>query len=779
MPTCPRTALLAAPRLPALLALLTAVATWAAPAAAQGPPRLLGWNDLGMHCMDGDTSIFSILPPFNTFHAQLVVGGHLVTNATWQVSYQAVADPTGSINRTSIGKTDFWQHAQALFGVTLPLDQGLAGFRMPGAANTPQAMAFHATPAHFRAEGVPVTPYDDSGAMNPYPLMRLVARNAQGQQIAATDIVVPVSAEMACVSCHASGGNPAARPPSGWVYGPAATDDRLNILRLHDDRHLGTPLYTATLQAAGYSTNGLQATAIALQTPVLCARCHASNALSAAGQPGVASMTSAMHLAHANAPLADGRRLEDVADRSSCYTCHPGAATRCLRGAMGKAIGADGEAMMSCQDCHGSMNAVGDPARVGWLQEPNCQNCHTGDALQNAGAIRFANAFDTPGHLRTTSNQRFATDPNVPQQGFSLYRFSTGHGELECAACHGSPHAIWPSTETNDNLQSLATQGHVGTIVECSSCHTSLQDTQLVGPHGMHPTGAFWVDKHQDMAEQQGVASCRVCHGANERGTVLSRAQGDRTLSTQFGTKTFWRGYEVGCYDCHNGSGSENPTPNTPPTVVNRTEATATDVPLTLTLTATDPNPNVLTLRVVEQPRHGAVAFDGTTAIYRARDGYTGADSFTYAAADGRSNSNLGTVAITVLPRACAATSEAFGYGCAGSNGQVPTLRLDGCATAGQTITLVAQNQPATSFAILALGTGRGTGELGTDGCVLRLTNLLATTGLIAVQAGQFQYPVAIPAGLGAFDATMQSFCLAFGEPRGFVASPGLEIRIR
>ena len=30
----------------------------------------------------------------------------------------------------------------------------------------------------FRAEGIPITPYDDSAPKNPYPLMRMVARNA-------------------------------------------------------------------------------------------------------------------------------------------------------------------------------------------------------------------------------------------------------------------------------------------------------------------------------------------------------------------------------------------------------------------------------------------------------------------------------------------------------------------------------------------------------------------------------------------------------------------------
>ncbi len=36
---------------------------------------LVSWNNLGMHCMDSDYSVFSILPPYNTIHAQLIVGG--------------------------------------------------------------------------------------------------------------------------------------------------------------------------------------------------------------------------------------------------------------------------------------------------------------------------------------------------------------------------------------------------------------------------------------------------------------------------------------------------------------------------------------------------------------------------------------------------------------------------------------------------------------------------------------------------------------------------------
>ncbi len=752
------------------------LACLAAPAFAQGPPRLLGWNDLGMHCMDSDTSVFSILPPYNTFHAQLMVGGHVVTNGTYTVTYEAVADPGGSINTTSIGKTDFWQHVQALFGATPSLDQGLLGFRMPGAGNVPQGMPFHAGINDYLAEGVPVTPYSDSGAMMPYPLMRLVARNAQGAVVTSTDIVVPVSAEMECVLCHGSGNNPAARPPSGWVNGPVGIDDRLNILKLHDERHLGSPLYATSLLAVGYSSAGLLATAVTQSTPVLCARCHGSNALSAPGQPGVATMTSAMHTTHAEARLADGRRLDDVPQRTSCYTCHPGAATRCLRGAMGKAIGADGESMISCSDCHGSMHEVGDPARTGWLQEPNCQNCHTGDAVQNAGAIRFANAFDVPGHLRTTSNQRFATNPDTPQAGFSLYRFSSGHGGVECSACHGSPHAIWPSSERNDNLQSIAAQGHLGTVVECATCHSNLQDNQLVGPHGMHPTGSQWIDKHNDVAEQQGVAICRVCHGSNDRGTVLSRSQSDRTLNTQFGSKTFWRGYQVGCYDCHNGPSNDNGSNNTPPSVQNRTGATPTDLPLVLTLAATDPNPDPLTLRIVDQPQHGAVAFDGTTATYRAFHGYTGPDTFTYAAGDTKSNSNRGTVSIDVQARSCAGGIEVFGYGCPAADGSVPVLGADGCPQEGNVLTLHATGLPV-GLALLALGVGRGKWELAPNGCTLR-TGSLIDVAAIPVPAGAFSLPLPVLYGLAGWDFTFQVFSAA-AVATDFVASPGLEIRVR
>src|SRR5579862_7253475 len=101
---------------------------------------ILGWSESGLHETDGsDVSVYSLAPPYSTIHAQFVANGKLVTNAAgFTVTYQAVADASGSINSTSQGKGNFYQYVQQLFGTNLTPDQGLAGFVMPGASNRPQ-----------------------------------------------------------------------------------------------------------------------------------------------------------------------------------------------------------------------------------------------------------------------------------------------------------------------------------------------------------------------------------------------------------------------------------------------------------------------------------------------------------------------------------------------------------------------------------------------------------------------------------------------------------------
>jgi hypothetical protein len=251
----------------------------------------------------------------------------------------------------------------------------------------------------------------------------------------------------------------------------------------------------------------------------------APEALSTAGAPGTPALTAAMHAKHADVVNPkNGLPLNHIANRSACYTCHPGSTTRCLRGAMGAAVASDGSASMQCQ------------------------------------------------------------------------------------RCHGSTHAEFPAAHRNDNIQSVQLQGHVGVLTDCLACHATMPETTIGGPHGMHPIGEKWADDHADRARAVGLAVCQSCHGTDDRGTVLSRAQGDRSYTTksEYGTpKRFWRGQEIGCYECHNGPGESDRSTRTRPVVSNATLAVAENTPTSLTLSATGTGTVAQSTRSSGQTLHG------------------------------------------------------------------------------------------------------------------------------------------------------------------------------
>jgi hypothetical protein len=517
-----------------------------APIVCKSPPaspstKVFSFNNLGMHCYDSDFSVFSILPPFNTVNAQVVRRGSSATNpvildnAQATVSFQAAVDASGSINTTSANKTNFWDHVQALFGVSLPVDVGLAGVKMPGTSNTPQTITTYFTPAMkwFTAEGVPITVLDDSNNRNPYPLMSFQALDALTSTVpSATYTVLPVSDEMYCSNCHSTGGMAANTSTQTKYNIPAWSTSvvipiqyRENILILHDAKH----------------TTGMMAV-----KPVLCASCHYSPALDLKG-------TGHGKDINGNIPSATSPAIIPGADVAACYNCHPGTVTKCLRGSMGAAG-------ITCTDCHGGLLAVGGvyptvPARTPWVNEPKCQSCHTGDALVQMGnQIRLRVAYDpadpsaTP---RVATNKRFAEEDNT------LYRNSRGHGGMACQACHGSTHAEWPIADqkANDNVAAIQLQGYPGPIIECSVCHGDGQALTTNGPHGLHNVNSrAWNEGHSDFY-RLGASTCQTCHGVALEGTVLSRAATNRSLVTEErGTKSIPKGTQVSCTLCH-----ENP----------------------------------------------------------------------------------------------------------------------------------------------------------------------------------------------------------------------------
>jgi hypothetical protein len=379
-----------------LALLLLAGGTWLGAgeaSAAGGTYVVLGWNDLGMHCYNKDFRDMAVLPPYNTLWVQVVKRGNPPTQITQGITVRyAFVD-----NTYSIGKTNFWSYDLALFGVNLAPNIGLKGKGLRGVMNL--------AGDHFVAEGIPLTEYNDSAltTRQPYQLARIVVYDkATGVVLGRQTVVAPVSSEMRCDRCHVDNGtaNPTIKT------GRPGT----NILKLHDVNE-GTTLMASR--------------------PVLCAKCHGSNALGMSGKTGVENLSKAMHTRHSEAVTNT---------LAGCYNCHPGPITRCLRDVMSTEEG------LTCIHCHGPMLKVAKNTNP-WLNEPRCDSCH--DIVQNK----------------------------------PLYRFSTGHAGLYCEACHDSTHAIAPSRVARDGIKFIALQGTNGPLSECTVCHTVMQSGSVQELH--------------------------------------------------------------------------------------------------------------------------------------------------------------------------------------------------------------------------------------------------------------------------------------------------------
>jgi len=529
------------------------------PVVSANGTHLFAWNDLGMHCADSDFSVFTLLPPFNDLNAQLVVNGNLVdigNNANYSLTYRSTPDPTGSINTSSVNKTNFWDYDLPLFGVDLPPDVGLTG--NPTASETPAPLVWSDEFRWYEAPGIPITPIDDNFKINYFPMVKVSAVDSSGKEIASSDTVLPVSSEINCFSCHASGtGSAAAKPAAGWVNlaDGSEKDWRLNILRLHDEKNAG-PGYASLLTKKGYAPS-LEASAVNNGKPILCDSCHNSNALAVwgiEGEVGVSDMTAAMHKRHAGVSLpGSSETLNSIPTRESCFNCHPGKDTQCLRGAMGNPVDAAGDHLMECQSCHGSMETVGNLAREGWFDMPTCQSCHH-------DGIRETEAIKADGTFKSWADTRFASNADTPSAGWSLFRFSTGHGNVQCEACHNSTHAEYtnvPSAngnQVNDNLQAIKAQGYAASIRECTVCHTTMPNSVNGGPHGMHNLGQSWVTSHRNAFSQTSRSSCNYCHGNTSSGSPLAVMKEEKTFRIDDGrTKTFAVNERVTCWSCHNG----------------------------------------------------------------------------------------------------------------------------------------------------------------------------------------------------------------------------------
>jgi mono/diheme cytochrome c family protein len=409
---------------------------------------LLAASGKGMHLMSDCDEAVLIRPPGSDLTAVLIMRDFLPMLVREGVTVRYSLPETF---RDPAGRAPFWRYAGATLDRDVPANTGLQG------AETTGTMAWDEESGVFRAQGIPAVPYPSDGGVNPYPLLTLEAVDQDGEVLAETRAVLPVSTEMGCRKCH---GGDWKRDGAGVSRATAEA-----VLRVHDRK----------------SDTGLLDRAEA-GDPAACAECHPDEASVLPGRPELLSLSAAVHGQHAHYLQGQGGE--------ACNACHPSSpdgVTRSFRG-----LHADFG--FGCPDCHGTISdhaiallkaeqdanktrakpllqglqprmaptAADVNPRKAWTQEPDCLGCHTRDfILPPLDAAAFNQWTDNAAGLYTNRKGRM--------------------GAVPCAACHGPQHAVYPASNPygpdRDNaqpLQYMNAAGAMGFNNRCAVCHTDI-----------------------------------------------------------------------------------------------------------------------------------------------------------------------------------------------------------------------------------------------------------------------------------------------------------------
>ena len=198
-------------------------------------------------------------------------------SANWFTNLTGYKVPVGTDEGIPIGKP-FGAKANVFNGGNPPWkyaaptlvadDHGryMPGHDAPFAANAPQDFTTYLSDARwFTARNVPVTDIDDSGRVNPYPMMRVAAIDkTSGQTLATTDAVVSVGTDFHCRECHAKG-KIAANDKLDWSAYQQAYHSTTEYGASCNPATTSTCNYTAPVFSDAVDRNGQPSTQIADQ----------------------------------------------------------------------------------------------------------------------------------------------------------------------------------------------------------------------------------------------------------------------------------------------------------------------------------------------------------------------------------------------------------------------------------------------------------------------------------------------------------------------------------
>lgn len=274
---------------------------------------------------------------------------------------------------------------------------------------------------HFTAEGIPLTEFRDSAptVAYPYQLATVIARSLWRRRSGVPLPLHPFPPRCAATTVTATV-SAITLPRAKWRQHPLALHDKEN----------------ADEYPAGFGK-------LMDHRPVLCATCHASNALGTTGKAGIPNLSKAMHSKHAG--VDDGGDLaaagNPAAAQNFCYNCHPGPATQCLRDVM---------------------SSRGEPPALPRLDAAG--RTESNPVAQGAALRRLSQGSalrSRPGPLSHVDRAWRRTLCGLSRQ----------------PACDPG------NSQPNDAIKFSAGRGHAGTLDTCTVCHAT--DPTKPGPHGL------------------------------------------------------------------------------------------------------------------------------------------------------------------------------------------------------------------------------------------------------------------------------------------------------
>ncbi|MEZ5502059.1 MAG: hypothetical protein R3E50_05150 [Halioglobus sp.] len=341
----------------------------------------------------------------------------------------------------------------------------------------------------FEAAGIPMSPFDDRGRQNPFPLVRVEA-SAAGTVLSTSDVVLPVSSETSCTNCHSNpadmpgarstapaeqllaAGLPVANKTADPLHAAGSVPEAvsleyaadINILRLHDLKH-GTAYVDPVdngggvvhqadpcfpMQGANGSASCLLNRALEQHQPVVCQSCHYTPALDlaqvgpVAGPPGSAANGRNQLVHETNSRVMHNHH----GSLTNLFPAIPAPLQNPVTGAITNQAQRTAALENNCYQCHPGKETKclrGAMFNAGIL----CSDCHGTMAQIGADFSAGVSASNPGGFVLDQGN---FYDPNSPQSRVPWAN------EPGCGSCH--------SGSANNNLAHLP-----GVVVNIKDSH--------------------------------------------------------------------------------------------------------------------------------------------------------------------------------------------------------------------------------------------------------------------------------------------------------------------